>query len=108
MRKVLASNKTSFGEKNYKYFIGYLHNKVIALNIILPKTITYVKSYVGQTKWMYFLIEDNDLLEKYNIIWGKVSAGIKMKIDRESVYDKNYSRTKIIVMKLQTFTINIS
>ena len=26
----------------------------------------YVKSYDGQTKWMYFLIEDNDLLEKYN------------------------------------------
>ena len=75
---------------------------------MLPKTSAYLKLYDGLTKWMYFLIEDNDLLEKYNIIWGKVSAGIKMKIDRESVYDKNYSRTKIIVMKLQTFTINIS
>ena len=26
---------------------------------------------------MYFLIEDNDLLEKYNTIWDKVSADIK-------------------------------
>ena len=30
---------------------------------MLTKTSTYVKSYNGQTTWMYFLIEDNDLLE---------------------------------------------
>ena len=28
------------------------------------------KSYDGQTKWMDFLIEDNDLLEKYNTYYG--------------------------------------
>ena len=47
---------------------------------MLPKTRAYVKSYDGQTKWMYFLIEDDDLLEKYNIIWDKVSADIKIAI----------------------------
>ena len=26
IEKVLVSNKISCGEKNYKYFIGYLHN----------------------------------------------------------------------------------
>ena len=26
---------------------------------------------------MYFLIEDDDLLEKHNTVWGIVSAGIK-------------------------------
>ena len=48
-----------FGEKNYKYFIGYLYNdhKVKPLHKILPKTSAYVKSYDGQTKWMYFWIE---------------------------------------------------
>ena len=30
---------------------------------MLPKTTAYVKSYDGHTKWMYFLIEDDDLLE---------------------------------------------
>ena len=44
---------------------------------MLTKTIAYVKSYHGQTKWMYFLIEDDDLLEKYNAILDKVSADIK-------------------------------
>ena len=36
---------------------------------MLSKTSAYVKSYDGQTKWMYFLIEDDGLLEKYNTIW---------------------------------------
>ena len=44
---------------------------------MLPKTSVYVKRYYGQTKWMYFLIEDDDILEKYNFIWDKVSTDIK-------------------------------
>ena len=81
--------KISFGEKNYKYFIGYLYNdhNVKPLHIMLRKTSFYVKIYDGQTKWMYFLIEDDDLLEKYNTIWDKVIADIK-KIDSKAVYNK--------------------
>ena len=68
--KVLASNKISSGQKkekkknkkNYECFIGYLCNvhKVKPLHIRLPKISAYVKSYDGQTKWMYF----HDLLRK--------------------------------------------
>ena len=58
-------------KKSYEYFIGYLYDKVKPLHIMLPKTSAYVKG-----KWMYFLIEDDDLLEKYNTIWDKVSADI--------------------------------
>ena len=70
IEKLLVFKKISFGEKNYKCFIGYLYNdnKVKLLHLMLPKTSAYVKSYDGQTKWMYSLIEDDDLLEKYNII----------------------------------------
>ena len=46
---------------------------------MLPKTNAYVKSCDGQTKWMYFLIEDDYLLEKHNTIRDKVSADIKKK-----------------------------
>ena len=54
--KVLVSNKISFGKKSYKYFTGYLYNdrKFEPLHIMLPKTSPYIKSYDGQTKWMYF------------------------------------------------------
>ena len=41
---------------------------------------------------MYFLIDNNDLLEKYNTIWDKVKADIKNEFDSESVYNKNQNR----------------
>ena len=73
----------------------YNGNKIKPLNVMLPKTSAYVKSYNGQTKWMYFLVEVDGLLEKYNIIWDKVRSNIKKKIDSEPVYNKNYLKTKI-------------
>ena len=79
IEKVLVSNKILFCVKNYKCFIGYLYNdhKVKSLWIILSKTSAYVKGYHGQTKWMYFLTENNDLSEKYNTISDSISADIK-------------------------------
>ena len=75
----------------------YLYNesKVKPLHITIPKTSAFVKSYDGQTKWMCFVIEDDELLEKYNTIWEKVNTGIKKKVDREPVYNKFFLKTKI-------------
>ena len=87
------SNKTSLDETNYKYL--YNNHKVKSLHIIPPKTSAYVKIYDGQTKWMYILIEDGDLIEIYNTIRDKISADIKKKLDSEPVYNKNYLKTKI-------------
>ena len=66
-------------KKTYKYFIGYLYNdnKVKPLPIMLPKTSVHVKDFDGQTKWMSFLIEYDNLLKIYNTIWDKVSDDIK-------------------------------
>ena len=43
---------------------------------------------------MYFLIEDDKLLEKYNTIWDKVSTDIKKEFDSEPVYSKRFLKTK--------------
>ena len=93
IKKISVSNKISFGEKNYKYFIGYLYNK--PLHIMLTKTTAYVKRSHGETKWMYFLIPDDGLLQKYNTIWDNVSADIKREFDSEPVYNKEFLKTKI-------------
>ena len=52
IKKVLVSNKISFGGKNYKYFIGYFYDnhKVRSMHLLLPKTTTYVKIYDGPIK----------------------------------------------------------
>ena len=57
---------------------------------------------------MDVLLNENDnLLEKYDTIWDKVSADIKKEFDIEPVYNKNYLKTKIniMAMKLDIFTI---
>ena len=42
-----------------------------------------------------FLIEGDDILEKYNIIWDKVSADIKKEFDSKRVYHKKFLKTNI-------------
>ena len=44
---------------------------------MLWKTTTCVRSYNAPAKWIYFLIEDDELLEKCNTIWDKVSSDLK-------------------------------
>ena len=109
IEKALASKRIYFGEKNYKYFIGYFYNgnKVKPLNIILPKTSGYVKGCYGKTKWINFLIEDTDLLEKYNTIWDKVSADIKKNLIASLFMIKIIWKPiqNFMAMKLQIFTI---
>ena len=73
----------------------YNDDKVKPLNITLPQISAYVKSYDGQSKRMYFLIEDDDLLEKYNTIWDKVSTDIKKEFNSKPVYKNEFLKTKI-------------
>ena len=69
-------------------------NQVKPLNIMLPKTSAYVKSSNGRNKWMYFLIEDENLLEKHNTIWYKVNAYAKQEFDSEHVHNNEFLKTK--------------
>ena len=75
-----VSHLVSSSKKNYKYFIGYKDHdhKIKPLCIVLPKMSAYVKSYGEETKWIYFFIKD-ELLEKYNGIWNKVSNSSRTK-----------------------------
>ena len=45
-----------------------------------------------EIKYMSFLIKDDELLEKYNKIWTKVSNSIK---HSEPVYNEKYLKTKL-------------
>ena len=50
---ILICVKLSSGEKNCRCpFI-----------IIFPKLSAYIESFDGETKWMYFLVEDDELLK---------------------------------------------
>ena len=56
---------------------------------MLPKTSPYVRSYDKQTKWMYFLTEDDESLEKYNTILDKVCADIRKEFDSKQIKNQD-------------------
>ena len=56
---------------------------------MLPKTSAYVKSFDRQTKWMYFLIEDD------NTTWDKVSTDTNKEFESKPVRNKESLKTKI-------------
>ena len=68
----------------------YNDQKVKRLQIMPPEISASVISFDGQTKWMYFLIEDDSLLEKYNTIWDKVNTDIKDKLIASQSTLKNF------------------
>ena len=54
---------------------------------------------------MCFLIEDQNLLEKYNTIWDKVTADIIKELNSEPVYSKKFleAAMRSYGIKLQNF-----
>ena len=70
IEKVLVSNKIYFGEKDTTTLLVTCNDdhRVKPLHIMLPKTNAFVESHDGPATWMYFLIENYDLLKKYNAI----------------------------------------
>ena len=61
-----------------------------------------------ETKYQNFLINDDELLEKYNDFWEKVKSSIKKELDSKPVYKKKFRKLKrdlITVKTTQIFTI---
>ena len=48
-----------------------------------------------ETKYICFVIKDDELLKKYNKIWEKVKNSLKKEFDSEPVYNETYLKAKI-------------
>ena len=46
------------------------------------------RRHFDKTKYMSFLIKDDELVEKYSKIWEKVKNNIKKEFDGEPVYNR--------------------
>ena len=68
--------------------------KVKLLHIRLSKTRAYVNIFGGQTKWMYFLFEDNNLLENIILFRVKSALIIKNEFDSKPVYSEIFLKYK--------------
>ena len=89
INKIIVSNEVSFGKKRCKYFIDYKDAKKLRPLCIFLLKMTAYRKYFDETKFMSFLIKDDELTEKYNEILEKVTDGLKKELDSEPVYNKN-------------------
>ena len=63
INKIAVSNKPYFGEKIFKYFIGYKNDeKGRPTCIFLPKIHVYRRNF-DETKYISFLIKDDEFLK---------------------------------------------
>ena len=86
--------KVSFGKKGFKYFIGYKNAGIRPLCIFFPK-MSANRRYFNETKYMPFLIKDDELLKKYNEIWEKVKNSINKEFISKPVYSEKYLKAKM-------------
>ena len=83
--KTLSYSRVSSSGENYKYFIGYKNlYKNRPLSIIISEMRGRKKTFGGDIR-MFFLMEDDKLLKKYNKIWNKVENSIIKEFDSEPV-----------------------
>ena len=82
-------------KKGFKYFICYKDAKKIKPScIFLPKMTEYRKDF-DETKYIYFLIKDDELLEQYNEIWEKLKNRLKKELGSNPIYNEKYLKAKI-------------
>ena len=91
LSKIVVSSKWKINDTTYKYFCGYLNNDVIQpLCVILPQMSRYIKYFDDGGKNMSFVMDDEEVYEKYNEIWEVVRKLLKLKFTVGPVRDDKY------------------
>ena len=94
--QIVISDKFKHSDDGFKYFIGYKEGEIVKpLCIILPQMSGYIKYFENGGKNMYFMIKNDDVLDKYNNIWDKIKGKLNIKFHSMSVYVKIYMRAKV-------------
>ena len=71
--QIVVSDKFKHSDEGFKYFIGYQDDEVVkSLCIILPQMSGYMIYVKNGGKNMSFFVRDDNVLDKYNEIWGVI------------------------------------
>ena len=99
LNKTVVSKKWKINDITYKYMCGYLNNDTIQpLCVILPQINGYIKHFDDGVKNMSFVMDDEEIYEKYNEIWEVVRKLLKVDFTVGPVRDDKY-----LVAKLKIF-----
>ena len=88
VNEILVSKKETYGKYNsFKYFIGYNDNDVIRpLYLGLSQMTGYINKFDKNKITMSLMIEDKQLLKKYNKIWKKIEKFMKIDFNTKATY----------------------
>ena len=90
------SDKFKHSDDGFKYFIGYKEGETVKpLRIILPQMSEYIKYFKNNSKNMFFIIKNDDVLDKYNEIWKKMKEELNIKFHSMPVYDEKFIKAKV-------------
>ena len=90
INQIVISDKFKHTDDSFKYYIGYKEDGIIKpLCIILPQMSGYIKYFEKGGKKMSFVIQDDNVLDKYNDIWNKIKNTLNIKLHSMLVYDEN-------------------
>ena len=55
----------------------------------------YIKYFENGGKNISFMLKNDDVLDKYNEIWGNIKTDLKIKFHSMPVYDEKYIKAKV-------------
>ena len=94
--QIVVSDKFKHSDDSFKYFISYKEGEIVKpLCIILPQMTGHIKYFENGGKKMSFMVKEDDVLDKYNKIWGKTKNKLNIKFHSIPVYDRNMERLKL-------------
>ena len=94
--QIVVPDKFKHSDKGFKCFIGYQDDEIVEpLCIILPQMNGYIKYFEKGGKNMSFMVKDDNVLDKYDNIWGKIKEKLNIKFHSMSVYGETYIKAKV-------------
>ena len=90
------SNKFKHNKRVFKHFIGYQKGEIVKpLCIILSQMSRYIKYFENGSKNMSFLINDDELWDKYDKMWEVIKDKLGIIFYSKPVYEYKYLKAKV-------------
>ena len=94
--QIIVFDKFKHNGEGFRYFIGYQEGEIVKpLYIILPQMNGYIKYFENGGKNMSFLIKDDKVWEKCEIIWDVIKNPLGIKFHRKPIYEQKYLKAKV-------------
>ena len=94
--QIVVSDKFKHNNDGFKNFIGYQEGGVVKPPcIILPQMSGYIKYFENGGKKIFFLVNDDEVWEKYEEIWNVIKNKLGIKFHSEPIYEQKYLKAKV-------------